>query len=378
MKPDMSTIYTLPWIKDEEGTTAMSEVICDAYWKCKDRDFAPINFSPRHIAQVQLDRLKDRGLYLLSSFEFEFRLQKRVESSSDNSYKWAYGLDYYSSVFKLKIESYLIKLEKALRAQDIFVEGIHTELGSGMLEVTLEPLQGLLAADAAFRFKKTANEIANLFDMRACFMAKPVLTEAGNDLHFNHSLWRRADNTNVFNDKDEFSQQGVHWVSGMVTYGNNTLACYCPTMNCYRRVNDHAWGPDKLNWGLEGRITTTRVKEGIPSDTYVENRIPSGIGNPYLILAANIVAGLLGIDKKIEVKKNDENAELLSRTLEDAVAGLKKNEEFVKLLGAEFVDVFSQNKLDCEVKNMSEKFRSCCKTADQELEIENEFYMELL
>ena len=373
MKPDMTTLFKLPWVKDEDGNVAMSEVICDPYWKCEDREFGPINFSPRTVAQTQLNRLKAKGMYLLSSFEFEFRLQKRT---CDDNYQWAYDIDYYSSVFILKIESYLIKLESALRALHIFIEAIHTELGSGMIEITLEPLQGILAADAAFRFKKTANEIAHMFDMRACFMAKPVLRETGNGLHYNHSLWKIADDINIFYDDGVFSQKGINWVSGIVTYGNDSIACYCPTMNCYRRVH-HPWGPYKLDWGVEARTTSIRVKVGSQSGTYVENRIPSSSANPYMVLAANLASGLLGLDKQIVVNKNDDDAKPLSKTLGEALVMFQTDSEFVKMFGEELVTIFVQSKLKCEVKCMTEKFKSC-KTEEEELEIEKQFYMVLL
>ena len=67
------------------------------------------------------------------------------------------------------------------------------------------------------------------------------------------------------------------------------LTALCsPTVNCYRRLRKPR---DKGNWGLDDRLASFRVKNYSKEETYVENRIPGGSCNPYVVLAANVAAG---------------------------------------------------------------------------------------
>ena len=69
------------------------------------------------------------------------------------------------------------------------------------------------------------------------------------------------------------------------------LTALCsPTVNCYRRLHS-PWAADKEDWGLDDRFTSFRVKNYSKEATYVENRIPSGSCNPYVVLAATVAAG---------------------------------------------------------------------------------------
>ena len=366
--PDVKTLAVLPWVQDEHNNCVLEEVICDCYFS----NDLPIEFSARQMAKMQLKRLEDKGLYLLSSFEFEFRLLKL----NSNDKEWALGIDYCSSTLLQMIEPYLIKLSSCLKSLGITVETMHTELGSGMIEVTLIPLRGIEAADAAFRFKRVAHEIALKFGMKTCFMAKPILDETGNGLHFNHSLWRIENDNNFFYDSRELSSDVKNWISGMLNYGKSAQSLYCPTMNCYRRLH-HAWAPEKLDWGIEKRTTSVRVKLGDQSGTYVENRIPSSNANPYLIMAGNIASGLLGMTEELEVPQYGEGVGMLATTLEEAIHELKSNTEFKKVLGTEFVDIFCGTKLKDEVQFLTKKFAECSGPEEQ-LEIEKKLYMDIM
>ena len=151
------------------------------------------------------------------------------------------------------IEPYVLKLHKALDTQHITLETVHTELGTGMIEMTIEPSWGLKSADDAFRFKRTATAIARQMNMEASFMSKPIIGETGNGMHYNHSLWSTDKSDNLCYDTaaNALSDLTRHWVSGLIQHSVPLTAIYCPTVNCYRRLH-RDWGPGKANWGIEG------------------------------------------------------------------------------------------------------------------------------
>ena len=71
-----------------------------------------------------------------------------------------------------------------------------------------------------------------------------------------------------------------------------------PTVNAYARFRPYSFAPDRVGWAVDNRGALIRVQGG-PGDsgTHVENRMGEPAANPYLWLAANIAAGLDGIER---------------------------------------------------------------------------------
>ena len=69
------------------------------------------------------------------------------------------------------------------------------------------------------------------------------------------------------------------------------------TITTTHKFPPQAYIPSTISWGLDDRVATFRVMNSGPSSTYVENRLPSGLVNPYLALAACVCAGLDGIEE---------------------------------------------------------------------------------
>ena len=71
-----------------------------------------------------------------------------------------------------------------------------------------------------------------------------------------------------------------------------------PTINSYTRLVKGAWAPTSAAWGVENRTTALRVIPGSAKSQRVEFRLSAADTNPYLVAAANIASGLLGIQQK--------------------------------------------------------------------------------
>ena len=77
--------------------------------------------------------------------------------------------------------------------------------------------------------------------------------------------------------------------------------------------------------------------------TRLENRVGEPAANPYLYMAAQVLAGLDGLERRLEPGPSadtpyDTKAELLPRSLEEAVGALREDPFFRTALGAGFVD----------------------------------------
>jgi len=138
---------------------------------------------------------------------------------------------------------------------------------------------------------------------------------------------------------DGVSDFARHWVAGLLKNADAMTALLCPTVNCYRRLQG-PWAPTHAAWGLDDRLATFRVKKSFENDDiYVENRMPSGLVNPYLSLAVNIAAGLDGVLNKLEPPPAGLRAggPRILGDLEEALKALEASQVMKETLGEEFV-----------------------------------------
>jgi glutamine synthetase len=122
-------------------------------------------------------------------------------------------------------------------------------------------------------------------------------------------------------------------------------AIYWPTINAYKRSVENTWAPTTATWGYENRTTAIRIISGGAKATRIEYRQTGADINPYLCMAANLAAGLWGIENQVEPPAPtsgngyaDSKAPPLPRNLRDAVRLLDASKPVRKILGDDFVD----------------------------------------
>jgi glutamine synthetase len=121
----------------------------------------------------------------------------------------------------------------------------------------------------------------------------------GNSCHIHLSL-RDADGRAVFagNGPHGFSPTFEHFLAGLIARARELSLFFAPNVNSYKRFVPGSFAPTALLWGLDNRTCAFRVV-GHDASLRVETRIPGGDVNPYLALAALVVAGLYGIDHEL-------------------------------------------------------------------------------
>ncbi|XP_067660822.1 lengsin-like [Haliotis asinina] len=339
ISPDLSTMKNIAWDGGEQYKVA--EVICDAYWL---KDKAPVTFFPRYAAQQQLQRLADNGYAMLSGFEMEYMLYYKGEPASMKHRM--YHLDHTQH------SEFLFALDKGMRNAGVDVENFHTEWDAGLYESVLKASKGITAADQAFTFRNGALQVASKHaDYEVSFNARQESGEVG--MHYNHSLLSMESGENIFSDSskpDGISNLGRCWLAGLLKHSRALSAFWCPTVNCYDRLH-RPRRPGNINWACENRLTCFRVKADTDKiGVYFENRIPSGISNPYLTVAATIAAGLDGIFNNLdcppecpdteETSSNSMAPDTLPASLPEALSALQADTDMVNVLGKELVHWF--------------------------------------
>lgn len=227
----------------------------------------------------------------------------------------------------------------------------HHEVGApGQCEVEVELAPMLLAADRAMLIKYVIKNVARRHGKLATFMPKPVYGEAGNGMHVHQKL--EAGGRPIFYDETgrnyaNLSQLALHYTAGLLRHGQALAGITNPSTNSYKRLVEGHEAPVNLFFSLANRSAAIRVPRYAvtPKAKRIEYRPPDFTGNVYLTLAAMLMAGLDGIQSKLDPAKHnfgpyDLNIESqpvefrngiasLPRTLFDALDALGRDHEFL-------------------------------------------------
>jgi glutamine synthetase len=162
--------------------------------------------------------------------------------------------------------------------------------------------------------------LAHQAGMAATFMPKPFGNLTGSGLHLHSSLWDAESGAELFADHDDARGLGLstlayQYIAGLIAHAPALAAITCPVVNSYKRFGVGApqsgatWAPAYATYGGNNRTQMLRVPDG----GRVENRGCDGSANPYLAMAAQLAAGLDGIDRGLDPgEPNVDNLYLLS------------------------------------------------------------------
>ena len=391
--PMPGTLHSLPWATD--GKHRVGEVICETFWIPPFRNGVQQDACPRYVARRQLDRLTQLGYQLYSGFEAEFIV-------CDSTGKPVFtGHDMFVNTLFSEFESFLYSMDSKMAAAGVDVATLHTEYGNGQFEMALAPKYGIESADQMFLLKGAVKEMTQQQNgWLATFMSKPFASPYGNGLHFSHSLWslpssgsnEEGTGNNVFSDPtaaDGLSATARHWVAGILRHGRALMALCSPTVNCYRRLGTQLT-PNSVNWGIGYRTASICAKTGSPSATYLENRLPGGAANPYLVMAATVAAGIDGIVNKLDcpapmsMRDAEQKAsadgvivqqvQQLPKSLSESLDALENDGVLCEALGKEFVRWFVSSKKASEITKVAKSFESGL----TDFEVERDMYLKFL
>ncbi|TGZ71851.1 hypothetical protein CRM22_002424 [Opisthorchis felineus] len=371
--PIMDTLFQCPWVVTPHGERVCG-IICEQTWK----NHEVLQAHPRTVARRMIKVLEDRyKLRIYAGYEPEFRIFRKEGFEESSRHKpgsqadtarpltpWTSGGDMLRYGHLSAYEFFIMDMDQFLQAAGIDIIEYLNENGSGELETPLVPKFGIAAADTYFIFKHAVREIAKKHDMRVSFMTKPLVGELSTGCHFNHSLWDIESGKNVLFDSsasDNLSNLAHNWLGGLFEHMPALTALCSPTVNCYRRLHT-GWAPGHMDWELDNRLVTVRLKNVGEDGTYLENRISSSASCPYHVMAATLAAGMDGIERRLEPPsrgaynpaKGVSIMKELPKTLKEAIDALKKDTILADCLGNQFVDWFIRAKEFGDLKTLEQ------------------------
>jgi glutamine synthetase len=222
--------------------------------------------------------------------------------------------------------------------------------GQNEIDMHFAPLTCM--ADNVMIYKYMCKNIARKHGKVATFMPKPIFADNASGMHCHQSLWK--DDTNLFYDPRGWARtsQACRWyIGGLLEHAPALMAFCAPTTNSYKRLVPGYEAPVNLAMSQRNRSAAARIPmySDSPSAKRVEFRCPDPSANAYLAFAAMLMAGLDGIQNKIEpgdpLDKNIydlppeelKNVRQVPGSLEEALAALEADHEFLKQ-GGVFTD----------------------------------------
>lgn len=252
------------------------------------------------------------------------------------------------------------KMVMALEDVGIEIEVHHHEVATaGQAEIDMKYDTLLRMADKVMTYKYIVKNVARANGLTATFMPKPLFGDNGSGMHVHTSIWTGSNN--AFYDESGYgglSETAKFYIGGLLKHAPALLALAAPTTNSYRRLVPGFEAPVNLAYSQRNRSAVCRIPvySKSPKAKRIEFRAPDPSCNPYLCFAALLMAGLDGVQNRIDpgdpadkdlYELPPEEARLIKQvpgSLSDVLEALEADYEFL-LKG----DVFTEDLLEAYI-----------------------------
>ncbi len=341
--PDPETLRPVPWAADPAAAVFLD---------CYHRDGTPVKKSPRNVLRNVLSLYEAKGWIPVVAPEVEFYLLSPHSDPNEDAEPpegrlgWTEGANQPYSIDTMNdFDAFINQVYEYCEAQRINIDTISQEMGPAQFELNFLHGDALELADQVFLFKRTVREAAINHKMHATFLAKPMAEDAGSALHIHQSIVDRK-GRNVFSDeKGEPTELFYGFLGGLQKYMNEALLIFAPYVNSYRRLASPWSSPVNLAWAIDNRTVGLRVPDSPPEARRIENRLAGSDVNPYLVIAASLACGYLGMVEKLQPTAPTEGSAYgddhsLHRHIFSAIEAMRGSTSMRSMLGESFVDLY--------------------------------------
>jgi glutamine synthetase len=339
---------------------------------------------PRYVAKKAEDYLRGTGLadtayfgpeaefYIFDSVRFDqnqfsaYHYVNSVEGAWNSGaeegganlgYKPRYKEGYFPVSPTDHYQDLRSEMVRVLEEVGIHIEVQHHEVGTaGQAEIDMRFDSMLRMADKVMLYKYVVKNVAWAAGKSVTFMPKPIFQDNGSGMHVHQSLWKGGEP--LFFDETGYaglSDMARWYIGGLLKHTPAVLAFAAPTTNSYKRLVPGYEAPVNLVYSQRNRSASVRIPlySKSPKAKRLEYRCPDPSCNPYLAFSAMLMAGLDGIQNRIEPPKPldkdlydlppDELAQVpqVPGSLDEALRALEADHKFM-LVG----DVFTQDVID--------------------------------
>ena len=377
LKPEMGTVFEDPFM-DHPTLSFVCNIV-------EPDQAIPYSRDPRHVARKAEQHLLRTGIadcayfgpeaefyvfdeityaqdhhqafYRIDSTEGAWNTGRRLEGERNLGFKVPYKGGYAPVPPIDSLHNLRSKMVEVLLNAGVDVEVHHHEVGTGgQSEIGIRFGTLVSEADTLMKFKYIVKNVARRYGKTATFMPKPIFQDNGSGMHTHMSLWNAGEN--LFFDRRGYgglSRLARFYVGGILHHAHSLLAFCAPTTNSYRRLVPGYEAPVHLAYSRRNRSACVRIPVGgDEKSTRIEFRCPDPTCNPYLAFSAMLMAGLDGIEKRIEPPdpldrdlyelSPEEKAKVRSTpgSLGESLAALEEDHEYLLKGGVFTTDVIEE------------------------------------
>lgn len=367
--PDPESLRELPWSPGSMWLRGQT-------WF---QDGSPVELDTRRVLQRALARLQRAGLAMRCGLEVEFHIYRIRDAGAQLDPACAAwpgeppaslalihpGYNLLSEVWFDMAEEPLRIVQRTAQGLGLPLLSLELELGPSQVEAVFDATDALTAADNMVLFRNAVKMALRRAGYHASFVCRPPFPNImSSGWHLHQSLVEAGSGRNAFRREtpaphstpmdagSTLSELGQHYLAGLLAHARGMSAFCTPTVNGYGRFRPNALAPQAALWGRDNRGAMLRVVgECGDAATRIENRIGEPAANPYLYMAAQVHAGLDGIERRLRPPpatnapyrapgEGGTPAEALPASLDEALQALAGDAPLRAAFGDDFIAYF--------------------------------------
>ncbi|HYG97900.1 MAG TPA: type I glutamate--ammonia ligase [Terriglobales bacterium] len=302
---------------------------------------------------VRFDQREQHGFYFIDAEEGRWNSGRKEDNLG---YRPRYKEGYFPVPPTDHYQDLRSEMTLMMQSCGLKVECHHHEVATGgQTEIDIKYDALVPSADHMMLYKYIVRNVANQYGKTVTFMPKPLFQDNGSGMHVHQSLWKEGKPLFAGDGYAGLSQSALWYIGGLIKHGPALSAIIAPTTNSYKRLVPGFEAPVNLAYSRRNRSAACRIPmySASPKAKRIEFRPPDPSCNPYLAFAALMMAGLDGIENKIDPGQPLDkdiydlgpeelaNVPSMPGSLEDALDALEADHQFL-LKG----DVFTEELLN--------------------------------
>jgi glutamine synthetase len=255
---------------------------------------------------VRFDQNQFSGYYFVDSVEgvWNSGREREIDGTPNLAYKPRYKEGYFPVPPMDQFQDLRSEMMRVLEQVGIPIEVQHHEVGTaGQAEIDMRFDTITTMADKLMLYKYVVKNVARKRGYSVTFMPKPIFMDNGSGMHVHQSLWKGGEP--LFFDEAGYaglSDMARWYIGGLLSHAPAICAFSNPTTNSYKRLVPGYEAPVNLVYSQRNRSASVRIPlySKSPKAKRLEFRCPDPSCNPYLAFSAMLMAGLDGIQNRIE------------------------------------------------------------------------------
>ncbi|HEY3175711.1 MAG TPA: type I glutamate--ammonia ligase [Candidatus Polarisedimenticolia bacterium] len=318
---------------------------------------------------IRFDQNEHEGYYHIDSVEGRWNSGKA--EGPNLGYKPRFKEGYFPVPPTDSYQNLRSEMVMIMEACGLTVEAHHHEVATaGQMEIDIKYANLTRCADNMMLFKYIVKNTARRHSKTVTFMPKPLFGDNGSGMHCHQSLWKKGEPLFAGNSYAGLSEMALHYIGGLLKHAAAVVAFASPTTNSYKRLVPGFEAPVNLAYSRRNRSAAIRIPmySDDPKAKRLEFRPPDPSCNPYLAYAAMMMAGLDGIQNRIDPgqpldkdiyglgPEEMKNVPTLPGSLEESLKALEKDHEFL-LKGDVFTEDVVETWIDYKIRHEVQPLR---------------------